>query len=813
MIKSIFLLSCLGAPCFADLRMASQTKDHGNKKAWEVQQRNRNVPFVTKYALYMEPSDFNYAGLKQQRDGGGYDNFLRSNIDNEQDRRNFNTEEGKDHLPFRSYETAARDVDSGITVKHKMVAGSAAGDHWEITPGEPFDVPLRWNNPHSSEIEVNIWIMNKDGGPHVVPVMKPSCSGEGYQDNAFTFTIPTNFVDVASCEKIGECVAQIYAHSVESRMYSMGTPVIIKGSKGAWNAANVQNAPQDTALDLHKLHRLCLPSGSNTQTHANYEKAVVYKARLSSDVYNHAYQNSDFSPYAGQQPLHISQNLQAACILKMTVGNFGELGKSYVPKRAKQHAKKLDKKARNLIRVYETTTNAIIEAIKEDTKNQVKLEFNKPGPNMVECTEWRDQYNKNKEGRLRGADRTGGYCPTTKTCYCNGDCYFGHGPGDAQKDAVCVEIEPTEDGKGLQKKAGTESDRVGRAAQRTETCFRCAEVGSTKVQRQNTNTYIPSFEIRGATAEGDSLVRKALRYVPPAQLESGFLTDPDTGKISTKDDDAAILQIYMAVLTDMWPEFKEASTGEYMQKYYPNHKIKEGTFDMYKLHYRGPVLKDTTDTLKDATQFLKVDADGNNDKGKYASKMAWPKQAIDNDIPSAHAIPGRDGPLQSSNLIKSNNMGGGTYDNSVSPSGDMKIAYHVKNDVVMYMESDTLEECQMTLAKMSGLTSEITEENEDMDALNRDADCDDDSVVEAQMEKYNKECDEQQLAELEKGNKDFQCEPFEVQCYIPGEDSQLPTQMFMAEGAKPLWGGQQGASAASTLSAVSGMVLLLQAFL
>ena len=61
----------------ADLRMASQPR-----AGFQVKQRNP-VQFVSKTALYMEPSDFQYQGLRQQRQDA-YDNFLRSNIDNEQ---------------------------------------------------------------------------------------------------------------------------------------------------------------------------------------------------------------------------------------------------------------------------------------------------------------------------------------------------------------------------------------------------------------------------------------------------------------------------------------------------------------------------------------------------------------------------------------------------------------------------------------------------------------------------------------------------------------------------------------------------------
>lgn len=272
-----------------------------------------------------------------------------------------------------------------------------AGNYIHAKVGEPYVVPLRWNNPHASELEVNIWIMNKGNLPFVIPIRKPSCSGEGYQDNVFTFTVPSNFNSVASCRNVGECVLQIYAHSVESRMYSMGTPIIVAEGTGAW-ANNAAEAPTDKAFALKDLRRLCLPS---SDPKGDYQTAKIWKARLSSDVYNHAYQNSDFSPYAGQQPQFISQNLQASCILKMTVGNFGELGKEYMQKtapEARQYANKLDKKARNLIRVYETATNSIIEAIKKDVQNKNQLQSVAAPANAVECTEWRDQYNRRVGG-------------------------------------------------------------------------------------------------------------------------------------------------------------------------------------------------------------------------------------------------------------------------------------------------------------------------------------------------------------------------------------------------------------------------------
>jgi len=807
MLKCSLLLTCLGAT-LADLRMASQPKHE-----WKVQQRNRNVPFRQDFSLYMEPSDFNYQGLKQQRDGGGYDNFLRSNIDNEQDRRNFNTEAGEDHLPFRSFRTAGNDAGQ-TTVKHKMVAASAAetgvnaaGNFIHATPGEPFVVPLRWNNPHSSELEANIWIMNKGNTPYVIPIRKPSCSGEGYQDNVWTFKVPSNFNSVASCRRVGECVLQIYAHSVESRMYSMGTPITVEGSNGDWNPGNpIKEPATDKAFDLKSLRRLCLPSSDSS---GDYDNAVVWKARLSSDVYNHAYQNSDFSPYAGQQPQHISQNMQAACILKMTVGNFGELGKEYMQKtapEARQYAGKLDKKARNLIRVYETATNSIIEAIKKDVENTDQLQFVAAPADAVQCIEWRDQYDRRVGGRERGDDRTGGACANGFTCLCHHDCMGDHKYRDANnveqvvQDAYCAKLEP--DGSmvaqkdannqyvldaagqrvmvasGKQKvEAGTQAPRITKAPQDTETCFRCAEVGSTVTRRHNTNTYIPSFEILGAEA-----VEKARQYIAPIYLKSGFLTRPNSGDITQKSDTKAIVQIYMAVLTEMWEEFKMASDGSYMEKYYKNKydrlaEPKADSLEKYKFTYRGPVLKSTKDTLSDANggtnqMFKKLNALGAQDKGYYSAAKAWALQ--NRDTGSSTAVPDTDGPLNAA-IPRTTNMAG---------REDMPSAASGGGNTIYKLPPPELEaaSCSHVDAGLMASEVEITEENADMDGLNGDADCDDDAKVAAVNAKADADC-----LKVQETNTSYVCPPYpEVVCYIPGQNAQLPTQMFSNNGPQAL---------------------------
>lgn len=773
MLKPLVAI-CLAGLTIADLRAASQPK-HG----WKVQQRNRDVMFQQRYALYMEPSDFNYEKLQKQRDGGGYDNFLRSNIDNEQDRRNFDEEDGEDHLPFRSYGTAANDAGQS-TVKHKMESASeedtgvnAPGNYIKATPGEPYVYPLRWNNPHSSELEMNIWIMDQKDGPYVIPIAKPSCSGEGYQDNVLTFTVPENFNNVASCTKVGQCVLQVYSHSVESRMYSSGVPILVNrsdGTEGAWNPGTIQDACTDPAWNLQKLRPLCLPKSDPDK---NHKTAVVYKARLSSDQYNHAYQNSDFSPYAGQQCDHISRNLQASCILKMAVGNFGELGKHYIQKtapEARNHAKKLDKKARALIRVYETTTNSIIEAIKGDVANTDVLEAVDAPADYYPCPEnWRSHYDNTAGGRDRGKDHTRGFCPPRNTCMCHQDCKAGHGRKDVNwPDAYCAELVPAER-EGMQvEKEGSRTARVA-PKQTTATCFRCSEVGSITTKRKNTNTYIPSFDIVGAKE-----VDKAIMYVAPMHLKSGFLTNPDTGKISKKGDTKARLQIYMAVLAEMWTEFKNTADGTYLYKYYRNKYDEVVSEDgevpaQYKFTYRGPVLKTTTATLSDANggvdrKFKKLDADGEKDGGYYSASKAWALQAVDTGSSTEH--PG-------TQLIISG-----------------------KNQIPPVAEPDDQCSTNRVVAGLESVEVALAERGLDMDGLNYDAKlCDDDAAIEALYSEFDEAC----AAEQDK-NASYVCGDYPpLDCPIPGQAGLQKGQMFTNEDTEGT--GSMGAGATNLPSA------------
>jgi len=316
------------------------------------------------HAKYMIPSTFGYQGLVNQKQRN-YDQFLRSNIDNEHDNRNFLTEDGEDALPFRSMGSEVYDSEkSGEEFGNQTYDLKAT-----MKPGESMLVPLRWNNPHSAELEVNIWIFQGDK-PVVVPVKKPTCSGEGYQDNIFKFTIPSDFDKLGSkipgfkgcnADTKPPCTLQVYSHSVESRTYALGFPIIVTGHDGSrTTSSNEQIEPMttDPGLDITNLRDVCRPS---FDPESDIKKAVPRWARLVSDVYNHAYQNSDFSPYSGQQHESISKNLQASAINKMVTGNRGELGRYLLTFETSKRLRALRTMENRLYRNYESMANKIIE--------------------------------------------------------------------------------------------------------------------------------------------------------------------------------------------------------------------------------------------------------------------------------------------------------------------------------------------------------------------------------------------------------------------------------------------------------------------
>merc|ERR1719265_1310958 len=124
------------------------------------------------------------------------------------------------------------------------------------------------------------------------------------------------------------------------------------------DSAGIQDASEDPWLELGSLRDICLPA---TDPSATISTATPRWARLVSDVFNHAYQNSDYSPYSGQQHESISKNLQASAINKMETGNRGELGKSILSNDARRKLRYLRTLENRLYRNYESMANKIIK--------------------------------------------------------------------------------------------------------------------------------------------------------------------------------------------------------------------------------------------------------------------------------------------------------------------------------------------------------------------------------------------------------------------------------------------------------------------
>jgi hypothetical protein len=485
---SIFILLFTLYLTDADLRIASTPKNN-----FIIENSENSIPYsLQSLAFYMEPSDFNYEKLKNEKKVD-YDNFLRSNIDNEQDNRNFDTEPGRDMLPFRTFE--ADNIDE-IPIRVNM--------------NEEILIPLRWNNPHSSECEINVWTKSLDNRDVVIPIKKPSCCGEGYQDNIISFTIPSDFNDLNSkipgftgCNNVGDCTLQIYAHSVEPRIYAIGIPLIIKNFTNKNITSNISEIlppTVDPLLNLDLLQNEVCVSTSNNST--NILKSEPRYARLVSDQFNHAYQNSDFSPYSGQQHESISKNLQASTILKMTAANAGELGRSLLSNSDKTFIQNLITKVDNVIIKYETEANKIFNSIKTKYQNTGKI-------------------------------------------------------GDQQ----------------------------------LENCFRCVDNGSVNKNRLEQNTYIPSFYIE----DMDDVIN----------IKNNLNQDLQN-LINEKNK---TVEIYVASLKELNDDLIEANNRGFL--------------------YQPAMVKNTSNTMEDITNFLKINQNGDNDEGVYASRFAV-KTKMDN---------------------------------------------------------------------------------------------------------------------------------------------------------------------------------------
>jgi hypothetical protein len=233
-----------------------------------------------------------------------------------------------------------------------------------------------------------------------------------------------------------------------------------------------------------------------------------------SDVFNHAYQNSDYSPYSGQQPEAISRNLQASAIISMIPANQGELGQALLKKQnpaLAQKAANVRNTVQNLVKAYEGLVNKIIAQIG-------------------------DKVMKN-----------------TATEGANGE-------------------------------------------QRLANCFRCAEVGAVTTTRQTTNTYIPSFQL-------------------PANQVAAAKALITNNKYEGLISETGVVQIYRAVLDDMSAEFANLKNRG--------------------LAYQPAIIKTSTATMNDATQFRKVDPANNNQRDNgvsAATKAQATKQAAANAV-------------------------------------------------------------------------------------------------------------------------------------------------------------------------------------
>jgi hypothetical protein len=224
---------------------------------------------VNQKITFRQPDTFGYAGIEKQKKNN-FDQFLRSNIDNEANKRNAAVEPAKDMLPCRQ---------------------DAKGEAMTFTRGTPIEMPLRWNNPHDSDCEVNLWVQ---GMTKVAPIKRPFNCGGGYKDQRFSFTIPNDF---PGCENANDnCVMQIYGHSVEPRTYAMCIDFTLSPGQGKSNATlSAKDVP-------------------TTQ----FQDAIHYQ-----DSFDTSHVDSTHSGYRGQQGEFIRDELKAAIQLQSYVGNGG----------------------------------------------------------------------------------------------------------------------------------------------------------------------------------------------------------------------------------------------------------------------------------------------------------------------------------------------------------------------------------------------------------------------------------------------------------------------------------------------------------
>jgi hypothetical protein len=263
-----------------------------------VQPKQAGAP---KGVTFRMPDTFGLAALVAQKKNNN-DQFIRSNVDNEANKRNAATEAALDMMPCRQ---------------------NANGPAMQFQRGTAQEIPLRWNNPHDSDCEVNIWT---DGLTQVAPIKRPFTCGGGYQNQRFSFTVPSDF-PAGKCETAAEnCVVQLYAHSVEPRTYAMCIDfTLVPGGAPPPNSTLTKRQVLNNQKDI-----------PTTQ----FQPAVQF-----NDAFDTAHVDSQYSGYRGQQPQFIRDELKAAIQLQSFTGNGGLVPLGDIDKQANAQMRKQVQKA------------------------------------------------------------------------------------------------------------------------------------------------------------------------------------------------------------------------------------------------------------------------------------------------------------------------------------------------------------------------------------------------------------------------------------------------------------------------------------
>jgi len=211
------------------------------------------------------------------------------------------------------------------------------------------------------------------------------------------------------------------------------------------------------------------------------------------------------------------------------------------------------------------------------------------------------------------------------------------------------------------------------------------------------------------------------------------------------------------------------------------------------------VLKDTKTTLSDANggidqHYRKIDEDGKDDRGYYSSSKAWKRQ--DRGSGSSTAIPDRKGPIFEEQVISSYNMA--KYVSSEAapkPSGGSSTVRFPPEEIVAGQCGE--------LKMGSRLSAQITEQGVDMDGLDADANCDEDTYVQKLNNMHDEACDKKASTD-----KSYECPPYpDPECIIPGKGGILPGQLFTNDGP------EYGAVASAATALPSAAAIAFAAFM